>query len=262
MISFESQKEAVKRLQGFADANKHSLVIEGFKGSGKTHLAEQYGRMLGFRDRVSVKPKVSDIKETFEEFAKVDNPVLIVVENLDEGVPASAYVLLKYMEEPSDNLYIVVTCSSKERIPDTIVSRSMTVSIKPPTESDLELYAKEKYPDAFKRIRNTGLWLCASCFSDIDEVCCLSKEKVDYIKQWSNLNKFNDSVKNVCWNLDHYPDGSEVSSDIIVKYVLNSNIRNMHVVKCCKQCMDDLNSKRIARYLTLSKLSFDLKYCE
>ena len=32
MIAFESQKEAVSRLQRFAEMNKHSLVIEGFKG--------------------------------------------------------------------------------------------------------------------------------------------------------------------------------------------------------------------------------------
>lgn len=262
MIDFVAQRGAVNSLKEFASKDKHSLVVEGPKGCGKSYLAKQYAHMLGFADVVSVAPKVSDVKSAFESFSKVDNKVLLIIENLDSGVASCAYVLLKYMEEPSDNLYVVVTCRSKKDVPDTILSRSMTVSVRPATEKDVSLYASKVHPDEYARVCRTKLWKCVRNFSDADEVCSLSQSHVEYFSKWSTLKPFNDSVSSISWKLSHYDDGTEANPELVVKYVMESNKLSSHVVNCCRRCLDDLADRKVARYLTLTKLAFDLKYCE
>lgn len=262
MLDFVCQKQGIARLSTFAKQDKHSIVIEGYKASGKTYLAKWYAKMLNISDVVAVPAKVNDIKSAFDQFAQVSNNVAIVVENLDSGVPACSYVLLKFMEEPSSNLYIVVTCESIENIPDTIVSRSMTVSLQPPVKLDIDLYAKSKHIDKYEQLKRTKLWKCVSSFADVDAVCDLTSEQYKYISSWLAISKFNDSVNSLCWKLGHYDDGSEAKSSIIVKYIMECNRSNAHVVKSCKTCLDALSRKKIASYLVLAKLAFDLKYCE
>lgn len=262
MLTFSCQQHAVSNLRMYASQDKHSLVIEGTQSCGKTYLAKQYARMLSIPDVVSVNAKVNDIKDAFASFSRVSNNVVIVIENLDSGVPACSYVLLKFMEEPSSNLYIVVTCESMRNIPDTIVSRSMTVTVQPATYDDLQLYAQNSYMDKYSQIKRTKLWKCAKSFSDVDTICNLSSEQYEYVSKWSSLKMFSGSVNNISWKLGHYPDSSEVKSNIIVKYVMECNKENMHVVNSCISCLDALASRKIASYLVLSKLAFDLKYCE
>lgn len=262
MLNFVCQSEAVKRLNLYAKQNKHSIVIEGVSGSGKTYIAKQYANMLNVQDVVNVPAKVSDIKQTFIDFSRVDNSVLIVIENLDQGVPACSYALLKFMEEPTENMYIIVTCTSKKNIPETILSRSMTVTLLPPTKQDIVEYCRNKHADSYFLIKRSNIWDCVYSFSDADEVCSMTKDQRDYIAKFSNIKMFSGPVSDICWKLGHYSDGSEITSNIIVKYVMSQNKDNDHVVASCKQCLDQLDAKRIARYLTLTKLAFDLKYCE
>lgn len=261
-VTFSCQSMCVENLRMFVENDKHSVVIDGPIGSGKTHMAKMYAKLLDIRDVVVVQPKVSEVKEAFTEFSKVDNKVLIVVENLDMGVSSCAYVLLKFMEEPSDNLYVVVTCVDRNNIPDTILSRSMTTATNVPTRSDIVKYANEFYREKYITLKSSILWKTVRTFSDVNEVCSLSPEKVQYFNEWSTLKPFNAPVSTVSWKLGHYPDGSEIASNVLVRYILECNKDNAHVVNCCRKCMDQLNLKRIARYLTLTKLAFDLKYCE
>lgn len=262
MVKFACQQQCVSLLQEFAKKDKHSVVLEGPKGSGKTFLACKYADMLGFSDFAVVPSKVSEIKEAFESFLQVSNNVLLVIENLDEGVAACAYVLLKYMEEPSSNLYVVVTCRSKENVPDTILSRSMTACVGVPTSKDLDAYSFAKHKESYSKIKRSKLWNVVRTFSDADEVCSMTSEQVQYVKQWAYLSAFDGPVSSTSWKLSHYDDGSEANPSVAVKYAMYCNRDNPHAVKCCRTCLDQLNLKRIAPYLTLTKLAFDLKYTE
>lgn len=261
-LKLTCQKSCIDLMKLYADNDKHSIVVEGPIGSGKTFLAKSYFNMLGFNDVVVVSSRVNDIKDTFDQFLRVNNKVLIVVENLDSGVPACSYVLLKFMEEPSDNLYVVVTCRSKENIPDTILSRSMVAAVGMPTCDDISSYATDRYKDTYKKLKRKKIWSTVRTFSDVDEVCCLSEQQISYFSEWDNLNSFNQPVNVVSWKLSHYPDNSELNSSTLVKYIMEVNKENKHVVNSCRKCLDQLNLKRIASYLTLTKLAFDIKYCE
>lgn len=262
MISFDCQKGAFNALHEYAKQDKHSIVVEGSSGSGKTFACKQYARMLDIDDCVIVNSKVFDIKECFDSIVRMENKVLAVVENLDKGVPACAYALLKYMEEPMPNMYIAVTCESAQNIPATILSRSMTACVQPPTYSDLVKYAENASFDSFDKIKRTKLWRSCVSFSDVDSLCSMDLEKVAYISKWSNLKMFSGTVSDICWKMCHFEDGSEIPITLIVSYIMQCNSDNKHVVSSCIRCANDLASGRIAKYLVLTKLAFDLKYCE
>lgn len=260
MINFDCQRNAYNLLGNYAKLDKHSIVLEGYSGCGKSYIAKQYARLANIDDVVEVPAKVNDIKDSFINFLSLENKVLFIIENLDSGVPACSYVLLKFMEEPRNNMYIIVTCRDKNNIPDTILSRSMTASIGPATESDISKYKNFMYKD--KTVSNYILDSCAKNFSDVDEIYNLTEEQVNYYSMWNNLKVFESAVNQISWKLGHYSDGKEITSNLLIKYLMSVNINNEHIFNSCRKCLDSLNDGKIARYLTLSKLAFDIKYCE
>lgn len=262
LLDFSNQRACLSLLRTMAENNKRSIVVEGPSGSGKTLVAKQYARMLNVPDVVVVPSKVQDIKEAFYKFSQVDNNVVLIIENLDAGVPSCAYVLLKSMEEPSDNLYVVVTCSNKYSIPDTVLSRSMVVRVSSPSREDLNKYAQSLHSSAFEEVKTLDVWQCVTSFALADYVCSLSRENLSYLSLFDTLSVFDSPVSSCSWKLSHFPDNSEADSSFIVSYILYKHLSNPHVVGCCVRCLDQLKLKRIAPYLTLTRLAFDLKYCE
>ena len=103
-----SQRAALEDLHRLADANKHSILIEGSEGCGKSYIAKQYATMLDIVDFQVVEPKVQCIKEAINSCYVIDNPIVLYIENLDTGVLAASYALLKFLEEPSSHVYIVI----------------------------------------------------------------------------------------------------------------------------------------------------------
>lgn len=262
VLDFKCQVKALESLTQYAYDRRHSIIIEGCSGCGKTELAKSYASMLGIADVLTVEPKVNDIKDAFYGIASIDNDIVVIIDNLDSGVSACSYALLKAMEEPSDNLYIVVTCSDVRKIPDTVKSRCVTATIASPSSSDLDRYAEKYYESSFKAIRRKSLWRCARSFADVDLLCNMKDDEISYVSKWSNLNRFTSSVNNIGWKLGHYDNGSEAPYSLIVRYVMYSNKEDMHCVRSCINCLNDLDSKRIAPYMALLRLAFELKYCE
>ena len=111
-----SQRAALEDLHRLADANKHSILIEGSEGCGKSYIAKQYATMLDIVDFQVVEPKVQCIKEAINSCYVIDNPIVLYIENLDTGVLAASYALLKFLEEPSSHVYIVITCRNLQNI--------------------------------------------------------------------------------------------------------------------------------------------------
>lgn len=261
-LEFTNQNKPKEILRSLASKDKHSLIIEGPEGSGKTYLSRYYSRLLNIPDFVSVTPKVSDVKSVISVAIDAENPIVFCIENLDSGVLSSSYVLLKFMEEPRDNIYFMITCNKSSNIPDTLISRSMVVSLNSPTRSDIDNYCKHVHADKYTLISSSPLYLCISNFKEADEICSLSKEQIDYIIQWKDIKKFNDSVSNISWKLNHFIDNKEFDSRIIIKYIINCNKYNKHIVSSCISCMNQLDKNNMSKSLILSKLAFELKYCE
>lgn len=260
-MNFVCQKSPLRELDELRLSDRHSILIEGPSGCGKTYLAMQYANMLDIEDFQIISPKVDEIKSTIDLCLQLETKVVLCIENLDIGVPAASYALLKFLEEPSDNVYLVVTCRNIKHVPDTIVSRSAVVVTAPPVDIDLVTYSLSVDKDKFDEVKLSPLWKCVRTFTEAETVLGMTPEQLTYFSNLPSLCTFRDSVSTLVWNISHYPDNTECPVELVIRYIMNE-VDTQHAKRVGISCLNDLALKRIASHAVLSKFIFELKYCE
>lgn len=260
-MNFVCQQSTLEELRSLADSGRHSVLIEGPEGCGKSYLAKQFSMMLGVADFQEVVPKVEVIKETVDTCLQMNTPIVLCIENLDTGVPAASYALLKFLEEPLPNVYIVVTCRNIKHVPDTIVSRSAVVVTSPPVDADVVSYASAKDFEKYWAVKDLFIWRCVRTFKDADTVLNMTSSQLDYFKSLEELSKFRDTVSNLVWKIGHYEDSSETPVELVIRYLMEL-VGTAHVRKAGIECIRDLTQGRIGSHAVLAKFIFEVKYCE
>lgn len=261
-MNFICQKHALDELNSLARSDRHSVLIEGPQGCGKNYLARQFAEMLFVKDLQEVEPKVDDIRNTITACYQINNPVVIVINNLDEGVSSASYSLLKFLEEPMPHVYIVVTCRNINQLPDTIISRSAVVTCSGPVDIDISSYALSKDENRFKELQNTRLWRCIRTFQDVDTVFNMKPEYMEYFNQTiPELLKFKENISSIVWTLSHFSDNKETPIEIVIRYIMES-INTPHIRKAGIECLRDLSLKRLGNHAVLSRFAFEIKYTE
>ena len=261
-MEFRSQVESLHILKKLADTSRQSVLIEGPSGCGKTFLAKQYANMNNVEDFVVVPPKVSEIREAVDRCSSMDNRVLICIENLDEGVKGASYTILKSLEEPSPNVFIVITCRNIEGVPDTIISRSSVVTVSPPTSNDLVAYAESRDFAKYHSVKDSKVCRCARSFADIDSILSMDANKIEFYEKVSSAASFKDCVSTIAWNISHYENSKdEPNLDIVVRCIADS-IGTKFATKCALTCIDDLHSKSLSKNAVLARFVMNIKYCE
>lgn len=260
-MNFLCQKESLESLHNLASANRHSLLIEGVPGCGKSYLASQYAQMLGIIDIQFVMPSVQAVKDAVDQCMKLTNPMVLVVENLDTGMLSTAYALLKFLEEPNENAYVVITCRNINYIPDTIISRCACITVSPPVVSDISMYSDYKCnQNGNTGVINSTLISSSKSFSDIDIILKLSENQIRYIEQLSNM-QYKDSISNLVWQLSHTNDNSELPISIVMQYIA-STTRSKIIRNAAITCIKDLNTSRLGTHAVLSRFVLECKYCQ
>lgn len=253
------QKSPMKELKQLAESDRHSLLIEGPIGCGKSYLARQYAKMLNISDIAFVQPNVQSIREALDRSTELTSPIVFCIENLDLGVLAASYTLLLFLEEPTSNVYIVVTCRNRYNIPETIISRSTCVSVGQPILSDVDEYAKITDYEKYKSMKSLPVWKGVRSLIDVDYVYKMKPEYLDYYKKFKSEFKLNDCVSNLSWKLGHYPDRSETDIRFVLNYMM-SVFTDKRIQKYIVQCVRELDICRIAPHATLAKFLFNCKY--
>ena len=252
-----NQSSAYVHLQDLSKSDRHSILIDGVQGCGKTYLSMQYGKMVNCVDMFTVNPTVNEIRNIIQECYNMKDNVLISIENLDSGVPAASYALLKFLEEPLSNVYIVVTCRNMKYVPDTIISRSTVVSVAPPTSKDLSDYAITKDRNKFEKIRNKIVWSLINSYSEVDNVLSMNSEHIDYFSTLSK--KLNGNISSVGWIVTHYEDNTPIPLEFSIRFLL-STTSSSYLQKCCYEALKDCSEARISQHAIISKLLFEFKY--
>ena len=260
-MNFICQQSSIEELKLLAASNRHSVLIEGPEGSGKSYLARQYATMLGVPDFQEIVPKVDSIKEAIDTCLQISTPIVLSVENLDCGVPAASYTLLKFLEEPLPNVYIVITCKNIKNVPDTIISRSVVVSTAPPVDVDISNYSISKDIEKFKQLQQSRIWRCVRTFKDADTVLGMDAEKLKYFTDLESIAKFRDTVSNLVWKIGHYNDNSETPVELVIRYLIDL-CNTSHIRQAGISCISDLTQGRVAAHAAIAKFVFVCKYCE
>lgn len=164
----EYQKEVVQIINNSFSLNKlaHAYIFEGEKGSGLKEVAVYFAKKLLCLDNNSVCDKcenclrvnsgthtnvilVSPMGDTIrkDQIASIihegqmssvtDKNRIFIIEEAEKLNIASANTLLKFLEEPLPNNYVILLTSNKNMLLDTIVSRSQVLRFKPVNKKEL-----------------------------------------------------------------------------------------------------------------------------
>lgn len=260
-MKLEFQENSISELHYYRDKDEHSLLIAGSQGSGKTYLSKEYYKILGCDDFIVVNPTVKDIRDVIDSVYRLDSKILVCIENLDTGVKAASYAMLKFLEEPRPNVYVVVTCRNLYEVPDTILSRSKHIILGHPVDEDLSQYARVKDHIKFDRLKSSSIWKAVKTFNDIDYLFNLSYDQITYIESLRDTSVFKKPVLDVSWKLGHFEDNTELNVPFLLRYMLaissDSNIR-----KKILNCLFELEQFPIAEHAILCKFIIEMKYGE
>lgn len=260
-MNFVSQNTPTLQLMDLANSRHHSILIEGPQGCGKTYLAKQYAAMLNVSDFEVVKCSVDTIRDAIDETCKIKNDVVICLENLDDGVLSASYTILKFLEEPLPNVYIVVTCRNLKKVPDTIISRSAVVSCGNPIDKDIEEFASSRNKQKFQSLSDSSIWKSVRSFKDAEYVLSMNDEQIKYFSQLDKMMSFSDIVSNIIWKLGHYEDNTEIPVGLVMQYII-SKTNSKTVKRAAIRCMSDISLGRIAQHACLARFVFEAKYVE
>lgn len=258
-MELKFQKNSIEELTQLANSDRHSILIEGPVGCGKSYLARIYAKLLGINDISFVQPNVQSIREALEMSHDLTYPVVFCIENLDLGVVSASYTLLKFLEEPTSNVYIVVTCRNRFQVPDTIISRSTCVSVPIPIMSDVNDYAEIVDVVKFNALKSLPAWKGVRALTDVDYIYKLKPEQLDYFRELKSLFNAKDSVSGLSWKLGHFSDNSETNLVFVLNYLM-STVKQIRVKRLIIECIRELSTARMAQHIVLAKFLMDFKY--
>lgn len=255
-MQLNCQRDAIKQLQDCAQNQRHSICIEGPAGSGKTYLAQMYGHFLQIPDFMKVPADVNAVREFVDSCYRINTPVVICIENLDTGSSAAAYALLKVLEEPRENIYIVVTCESLLNIPDTIVSRSVCVTVGVPVGTDMDEFI-QSLPTTIAL--DNPLRGSFRSFKEVKQAADLTSEQVGYIAKLSSIFNSSECISDMMWKLGHFADNKETPIQLVLSYLIRVAPDN-YSRKCIMRAAASLNQSRLPAHVVLAKMLIELKY--
>lgn len=258
----EFQRSALAELHKLADVSRHSILIVGSAGIGKTYLAQQFARIQNISDIQVISPKVDAIRRCIRQCYSLDSDIVIVIENLDLGVAAASNALLKFLEEPLPHVYIVVTARNITNVVDTIKSRSAIVTIQNPATSDITAYASS-LEGFHPPVSTSTIWKTARSLSDCEDIVALSPKQLDEITSAipNTLNTLTStSIQSAVWTFSHYSDNTNLPTPLVIKYILVNTI-NSTVRSAAMSYMRDYEDGRIAKHAILAKFLMECKYC-
>lgn len=258
-MDFIAQKASLEQLTQLAAVRKQSVLVEGIEGTGKSYLAKQYSKLLDIPDFQIVEPKVQLIKEMIAECTALGSEIVICVENLDLGVVGAAYAILKFLEEPIKNVFIVITCRNIKYIPDTIISRSAMVTVPPPTTIDLVNYGLKKNDISYQLYKDKPIWKCVKTFNDVDTVLDLTNTDIAYFEELPKVLSGKDPIGNLIWTLQKYPDGRPTPLELVIRYIICIS-KSISIHTSGYSCLQDLSKGRISSHVVLAKFLFEYKY--
>lgn len=259
-MELQCQIDAIKELNMLAENDSRNILIEGPSGCGKTYLSTVYSKLVDSDNLMVVKPNVNEIRQLIDDLYATTEKIVVCIENLDSGVSAASYSLLKFLEEPYSNVYVLVTCRNIYNVPDTIRSRCRVVSVSNPTIDDINLFGSNYNKEKYFKYMKTDLWKSIRAFSDIMYLYSLSDEQYSYIQNLFKSNFLNGATTDIVWRWRYFKDGSSTDIKIILKYLLYKKWDDSRYRFYISRCLDDLYFSRASERAILSYLVLRLKY--
>ena len=215
-MEFQNQKSAMFELRHLASADCHSILLHGVAGCGKSWLSKKYQAFINATDFIQLDAKMQDIKDFISTVNLYDTKSVVCIENIDCGVDGVSQAILKLLEEPPENIYLIVTARYAKNVPNTILSRVSTVFIPRFKFDDLMLYAKEKHGMKAESMKEDLSIFCKNP-NDVDFIMSLSPSDLDYLKNLSDHINSKNPVATTVWKIQSLPSGTKIPIDFIIR---------------------------------------------
>ena len=256
----------------------HAQLISGEDGIGKSILAEILGKLIlngdlnrEYVDIINYKPSkasfgVDDVREIIDEVNKKpfegDKKVIIIHQGNKLTIQAQN-ALLKTIEEPPTEVYIIILCESLELILDTIKSRCEIYKLTPLTKDELYKYIAIKGYDYSEEEKSSAIAFSEGIPGRIDryfsdtELQDLRDKIVDLLLQLTN-NEIEAILEKEEQLVSYKQNKEEVINvlssfirDILVnKEVYNENlIMNRDKIKEIERLTNEMSFKKLNKML-------------
>lgn len=185
------QKKILERLNELAETGNFPkfILFQGGRGWGKKQLAKEVAKILN-TDLVMFDNKVDDLRECIKLAYEQTSPILYVLTGGDTMSVAAKNSILKLIEEPPKNAYIIMLVKNEETIISTIKSRAYFLRMDSYSQEELKQYLATKDHSFTEDEINKVLQVCC-CPGDI-EILLLpeSKELLELVdKLIENIDK-------------------------------------------------------------------------
>ena len=164
------QTKILEKLNNLIKENKlpKFILLQGGRGYGKKELCKQIARIMDI-DMVMFENKVDDLRECIKLAYEQTSPILYVLMDGDTMSVAAKNSILKLIEEPPKNAFIIMLIENEETILTTIKSRAYFLKLDNYTPDEISEYIKSR-DNAFTEKEIDELCLICACPGDVNEL--------------------------------------------------------------------------------------------
>lgn len=213
----------------------HFVIFVGRKGCGKRTFAKYISERVG-ATYVEWDSKIDEMRKMIDvSYSNSDTLYLHCIPNYESFTVAAANSILKIVEEPPKNVYIVLTAENKSAILPTILSRGVTLEFDDYTNAELISFANDnnisseliEYCDtpgelvAYKDLDlPKTLKLCASIYQNIGKASIGNTLKLSTCFSDKSTDKYDLEfcVKIFSENIYFDITSNKYSKDVLLKY--------------------------------------------
>lgn len=261
------QKQVLKQIDNLIEKGfPRFIVITGQKGQGKTELAKYIHNQLenkylidGYEScyMVEIESKIDEIREMIEMAYKQTEPIIYLIQNADKMSINAQNSLLKLVEEPPQQAFIIMELQQMENTLETIKSRCQEIKMEQYNNLELSEMIEKinpniSYPDKQYITTVAKNYYQINLFNKygVEEFYNFVEKVVNNIYKVQSANAFKISEK-----LDLKDDGNGYNINLFFEL-----FKNISLEKGLELTEDFLNCEVVGDFRYLKNVEITSKY--
>lgn len=135
-------------LETYLSEPSHAMLLSGAVGVGLGTIAKTLAKQIAGAEVITINPTIHNKQKTasinIDDIRNINtlighrrtNKLVIVIDDLESMTNDAPQAFLKLLEEPSSNVYYILTTHNLNKVPATILSRTQVISVLPASQSD------------------------------------------------------------------------------------------------------------------------------
>lgn len=177
-----------------------TILFEGEYGCGKHTITKEISKQLGY-ELVDLTDSIK--LEVLQEIQLNPYPKVYLI-NCDEITVKEQNMILKFLEEPLKNSYIILITTSKQKLLQTVVNRCQCYTFEAYGREELDEFIEPESSDYIRTFGTTPGWIKILSNCNIDEIVSLC-EKIFLKINVANYSNVLTIPEKICFTKE--PDG-------------------------------------------------------